>query len=236
MKKILSSVLIVLLIVLAYFVMFKGISIASIKVLSINQIIESNDELTNKIAETNSLLKKDYVAKKENLSNEVSKLLDKKEEYFNLAKISTEGELSKANTEETYLIEYLWTRVGRHATNKGVNLKMDVMTADAGDNNIKNLAFNVQGQYVGIIEFIYALEDDSELNFKIDSFKMAPNGTNSTLLATFYVNNVRIKSENTSTSIGTSATTNDTKNTSNQNTNNTRSIQNNDQTADSVSQ
>lgn len=236
MKKILSSVLIVLLIVLAYFVMFKGISIASIKVLSINQIIESNDELTNKIAETNSLLKKDYVAKKENLSNEVSKLLDKKEEYFNLAKISTEGELSKANTEETYLIEYLWTRVGRHATNKGVNLKMDVMTADAGDNNIKNLAFNVQGQYVGIIEFIYALEDDSELNFKIDSFKMAPNGTNSTLLATFYVNNVRIKSENTSTSIGTSAITNDTKNTSNQNTNNTRSIQNNDQTADSVSQ
>lgn len=233
MKKILSSVFIILLIILAYFVIFQGFSVASIKVLSINQIIEANDELTNKIAQTNSLLKKDFVAKKEKLSNEVAQLLRKKEEYFNLAKISTEKELSKANVEEKYLIEYLWTRVGRHATSKGVNLKMDVMAGDAGEEEIKNLSFNVQGQYAAVIDFIYAIEGDSELNFKIESFKIAPNSTNSILEATFTVSGIRIKSEDTSAKVKeteTQSQENTNNQTSNENTGNQTNTTSNDNT------
>ncbi len=209
MKKILSSVFILLLLVLAYFVIFQGISAGNFRVLSVGQIMDANDTLTNKIAETNSLLKKDFVSKKESLSSAVSDLLEKKQEYFNLAKISTTGELAKANREETYLIEYLWVRVGRHAGSKGVNLRMDVMSADAGDRDVKNLAFNVEGQYPAIIEFLYAIEGDSDLNFRIDSFKILPNGSNSTLVATFYVNNVRIKTE-TATSSSSGSTTGST--------------------------
>lgn len=235
MKKILSSVFIILLIILAYFVIFQGFSVASINVLSINQIIAANDELTNKIAETNSLLKKDYVSKKERLSNEVAQLLRKKEEYFNLAKISTEKELSKANVEEKYLIEYLWTRVGRHATAKGVNLRMDVLAGDAGEEDIKNLSFDVQGQYTAIIEFLYAIEGDSELNFKIESFKVAPNSTNSILEATFTVNGIRIKTEDTSAALKQSTTQND-ESTTNQASNQTNSENQNDQTNGTQSQ
>lgn len=196
MKKVLISILIVLLLVLAYFAMFNGISFGKTNVLSVEQIIQKNDDLTNNIEQLKSLLKKDFAGKKEGLSTAVAELLQKKEEYFDLAKISTEGEITKANTEETYLIEYLWTRVGRHATAEGVNLKMDVNTGNSGEANMKNLNFTVKGQYVAIIQFVSALEDDDKLNFKIENFKM--NGSAGNLTATFTVRGVRIKSETTS--------------------------------------
>lgn len=199
MKKILITVLIVLLILLAYFTIFQGISIGSFNILSVEQIINEDNNLTNKIAETNALLKKDYPTKKEALLTEVSNLLEEKEKYFNIAKVSTESELSQANTQEKYLTEYLWVRVGRHAKSKGVNIRMDITSANNGDADMQNIAFTVNGQYVGIVEFIYALEDDSELNFKIENFKMEPSDTN--LVATFNVKNIRIDLEQTTATV-----------------------------------
>ena len=196
MKKILISILYVLLIILAYFAMFNGISFANLNILSVEQIIQENDNLTNNIEELKSLLKKDYASKNQGLSDAISNLLKEKEAYYDLAKVSTEGEIAKANTEETYLIEYLWTRVGRHATSEGVNLKMDVNTGDAGEAEIKNLNFTVNGQYIAIIQFISSLEDDDDLNFRIEDFKM--NGSAGNLTSTFTVRGVRIKMENAS--------------------------------------
>ena len=43
MKKILISVLIILLLVLAYFAMFNGISLGTIHVLSVEQIVQKNE-------------------------------------------------------------------------------------------------------------------------------------------------------------------------------------------------
>jgi len=108
----------------------------------------------------------------------------------------------------------------------------DFSSADTGEENVQNLAFSVTGQYVNIIEFIYAIEDDSELNFKIENYKMVPNEAN--LTATFNVTNVRVNvekittqeetEENSNTNENTQATT-DTNNTTNTtvdaNTNNT---------------
>lgn len=198
LKKMLIGILIILLVVLAYFAMAKGITIGKINILSIEQITNKNDKLTNDIEEANSLLKKDYPGKKQELSNAITELLKQKEEYFELAKVSTENEISKANTEETYLREYLWVRVGRHATSRGVWLKLDINTGDAGDDNIKTLSFTAKGQYANIIQFISALEDDDKLGFKIENFKMTKSGSD--IVATFKVRNIRIKAETATTS------------------------------------
>lgn len=221
MKKVLISILIVLLVVLAYFAIFNGLSLGNIRILSVGEIIEANDNLTNDIEQANSLLKKDYPSKKEELAVSVTELLEKKEEYFNLAKISSDKEITKANTEETYLIEYLWTRVGRHATSKGVNLKMDVNSGDTGEENVKNLSFTVTGQYIGIIEFVASLENDDKLNFKIENFKMVKNDTN--LTATFNVRSIRIKAETTSNSTTQSTIQQSDENITNENTQNNES-------------
>lgn len=207
MKKLLSSILIVLLIVLAYFVMFKGLTLGKIEILSVEQIINANDKLTSDIEATNALLKKEYPSKKTDLSVSVDELLNKKEEYFTLARVSTDSEITKANTEETYLVEYLWVRVGNHAKSRGVNIRMDVNSGDAGEPNMKNIAFTVTGQYGGIIQFVSALEDDTKLNFKIENFKMS--GSSSELTATFNVRGVRIKTEAASSPTTQSDSTND---------------------------
>ena len=81
MKKLLISILIVLLVILAYFTMFKGMSLGSLQILGISQIVDLNDSLTNTIQKTNSLLKKEYPSKQEELSDSVTELLEKKEEY-----------------------------------------------------------------------------------------------------------------------------------------------------------
>ena len=199
MRKILIAVLLVLLIVLAYFTIFQGSSIGSFQILSTQGIIELNDNLTTEINEANIKIKSDLQNKKTELSDNVSVLLENKESYYNLANVSTESEINEANTQEVYKIEYLWLRIGRHARTEGVNFRMDVLSGDAGDSTVKNINFTVTGQYAGIIEFISALENDSELEFRIENFHLLPDGEN--LQATFNVTGIRIDLENTTTTV-----------------------------------
>ena len=136
MRKILISILLVLLIVLAYFTIFQGVSIGSFKILGTGQIIELNNILDLKIEEANKKIKSDLQNKKNELSQNVETLLNNKESYYRLANVSTETQISEANTEEVYNIEYLWLRVGRHARNEGVNMRMDVLEGKSEDTNM----------------------------------------------------------------------------------------------------
>ena len=196
MRKILISLLLILMIVLAFFTIFQGIGIGSFTILSAEGIIELNDNLTSEIELANTKIKSDLQSEKANLSQSINNLLENKEKYYNLANISTENEINKANTEETYNIEYLWLRVGRHARTEGVNIKMEVVNGNSIDSTLKDLDFTVVGKYEGIIEFVSALENDSELNFRIDNFDLLPSGTN--LQATFNVSGIKINLGTTS--------------------------------------
>ena len=195
MRKILISILLVLLGVLAYFIITQGVSTGTIQVLSASEIIQLNNDLTDTINETNKKIKSDLQSKKSELNQSIDVLLANKESYYKLANVSTENEINKANTEEMYNIEYLWVKIGRHARKEGVNIKLDIVEGSAGDEITKNLNFTVIGKYVGIIEFISDIEEDSELNFRINDFILVPNGEN--LQATFNVKDVKIKLENT---------------------------------------
>ena len=201
MKKILIGILTILLIVMAYLAIFRGISMGNFVILSVEQIQEENDNLTEEIAQTETLMYSTYAIQTEQLNRSVSNLLTAKEEYLDLANVSTEGELSEANREETYKIEYLWTRIGSHATAEGVILKLEVQTGNTGENDVKNLSFTVRGNYIAIINFVTAIEDDSELGFRIENFKILPGTDTNGRESTFMVRNVRIDQENTSTQV-----------------------------------
>ena len=212
MRKILIFILIILLIVLAYFTIFQGISLGTLKVSSVKEIIDLNDELKTKIEETNSKIKNQLKSKETELSSNVDTLLKNKEEYYKLANVSTENEINEANTEEIYNTEFLFLKIGRHARKEGVILNMPVKTGSSGDQMMKDLSFTVEGKYYGIIDFVSALENDSDLNFRIDDFKMVSLGEN--LQATFNVRNVRMKVESTTQNVtSTNETTTITENT-----------------------
>ena len=215
MRKILIGILTILLIVMAVLVITKGLTIGNFKILSVKQIIEGNDKLTAEISETEKLIRSNYPTELETLDSTVSSLLAAKEEYQDLADVSTKSEINKATTVETYTVEFLWTRLGRHATAEGVYLSY-TPTNDS-------IKFTVSGDYIPILSFVSAIENDSKLGFRIENFKLIPGGNN--LQATFETRNINIKTEgvNTavqSTTITESAPTN-TPDTNTQNTNST---------------
>lgn len=208
MKKLLIGVLIILLIILAYFAIFEGITLGGFHVLSVAQIKQENDRLEQEITQTQVLMNNDYKTKTDELESSVSQLLVAKDEYHDLASVSTEGELAATSQDEIYTVEYLWTRFGRHATAEGVNLYYEISSGSTGEADVKNISFTVSGDYIPIINFVTALEDDDELGFRIENFKIAPGGDY--LQATFLVRNVRIKIENVSSGTTTTSTTTDT--------------------------
>ena len=215
MSKILIGILTILLIVMAVLVITKGLTIGNFKILSVKQIIEGNDKLTAEISETEKLIRSNYPTELETLDSTVSSLLAAKEEYQDLADESTKSEINKATTVETYTVEFLWTRLGRHATAEGVYLSYTPT-----NNSIK---FTVSGDYIPILSFVSAIENDSKLGFRIENFKLIPGGNN--LQATFETRNINIKTEGVNTAVQStiiteSAPTN-TPDTNTQNTNST---------------
>jgi uncharacterized protein YdcH (DUF465 family) len=212
MRKLLIMVLIVLLCVLGYFAIFSGISIGSFQILSTSQIKDKNDKLDEEISQIETDRETTYPNKTSELKKETTTMMDAKKTYLDLASVSTESELKEANQEETYLIEFLWTKIGNHATNEGVKLKLDVVSGDTGESDVHNLNFTVTGHYIAIINFISAIENDSKLGFRIENFKMVPGGDD--LTATFTTTGIRIKTEETTTTVDTPTTT-DTNTTTN---------------------
>jgi hypothetical protein len=196
MRKILIGFLIVLLVIMAYLMIFKGLELGDFKVLSASQIVEENDRLTKEISDTEVLMNSEYPTKTEELDTSVSKLLTAKDEYLELASVSTKSELSKASTVETYTVEFLWTRLGRHATAEGVNLNY----TPSGN----SIDFTVVGEYIPILSFIATIENDSKLGFTIENFKLVPSGEN--LQASFTTRNVNIKKESTTNTSSSSDT------------------------------
>ena len=206
MKNILISVLTVVLLVLIVVVMVRGIQIGSLKILSIPQIVEENAELNKKVEALNTLNNVTHKKALSDLTAATKNLSASKTQYLNLASISTEAEIKEANQDKTYAKEFLWSQIGNHATKEGVNLRVEVIYTTA---NISRLDFTAVGSYMGIRDFVYALENDTDLNFRIENFKLVGEGEEIT--ATFTVTDIPIKMESTSESVelgDSSATTN----------------------------
>lgn len=201
MRKILITIIIVLLLVFGYVSLSKGIEIGNLKISSIKQIDENSKLLEQKTEEVNTYIDVEYPKKRTELVQAANKMQDTKKRYLDETNLSTDTEIQSALQIESYDIEKLWTKLGNHATSEGVNLKLVLNSSSSGSTDTKDLAFTVNGSYIGITNFIYNIEDDDELNFRIYNFKMLPY-QNDILQASFIVKDVRI----TSTSLNESLT------------------------------
>lgn len=209
MKDILITVISILLTVVIIMCMVKGLTVGSFRILSISNIKQESLNLDNEVDELNNLKNVTYKKKIDDLQTATKYLTTAKQKYLDLASVSSDEEIQEANLEQTYAMEFLWNKVGSYATKEGVTLKWDV--SSTGVNNKYTLNFTTTGSYVGVISYIYALENDSDLAFRIENFKMTASGENVT--ATFTVNNVAIKAETIS-----SASSNNTNEQANTNT------------------
>lgn len=189
MRKLLIGILIIVLLVLAGYMLIDRVSIGSLEILGIEAIVEKNDELDKKILEATKLATVTYQGKLNTLNSANKKLQQEKQSYENY--VAADNGTGTVSQIQSYEVEYLWTKIGNYAKREGVVLKMDVAVNNAVLGTY-DLNFTVTGTYVGITEFIYDLDNDSSLLFKVENFKLLPNGEEGILVATFTCKDISI--------------------------------------------
>ena len=197
MRKLLLIIIIILIVVLGYVTLTNGIKIGNFQVFSIAQIAEQSKTLKTKIEEVNTLIDVDYPKKMSELKTASNYMKTAKKEYLEYTNLSSDEDIINARTEKNYTIEFLWAKLGTHARNEGINLKFEIVQSSIGANTVNDLSFTIDGSYIAITNFIYAIENDSELDFRIQNFKLLPY-QNEILRGTFTVKNIAIQG-NTST-------------------------------------
>lgn len=194
MRKILIIVLIVLLLVTGYFMIFNGFNIMGIEVLSVFGIKDRSDALDRDLQKVSTLTSVDRPKAMADLNDSSKQLVIAKEEYNDKILYSTEEEIEQATHGIQFEMEYLWTKIGNHATKNGIVLKMEVKQSLSGVTNQYDLHFSATGSYVSISEFIASLENDSSLNFKIENTRVQPfEGNTQNLQAEFDVKEISIR-------------------------------------------
>lgn len=228
MRKILLSVLAGLMLIATIFFMVNGLNKINVK--GFSGLDAKNTQVENKISELSNVITVKYTQAESNQKTAANKLIDSKTEYENQAYLSSTNKSSYASKLETYDIDYLWTKLGNYAKEEGVVIKIDVMSSSASS-NLYDLNFSVAGTYVGATDFIYDIENDSKLGFKIDNFSMSANSS-AEVTATFICKDIPIKvgnvengsatenekEEDTSNNTNNKNTTNNTNTSSNTNT------------------
>lgn len=180
-------------------VLFKNLSISSIqaKKLSVEQLT-----LQQTMEEINNLNAKEDLEQSKN-SFDVAK-----QTYENIDD-STIEIVQEATTEEKYFIEYLWIVLGNYADANGLGLT--VMTPDStysidagsetnGDSGNTNesttndtlssisngVKIRIEGRYANVADFVFDVENDKSLRFRLDNINMVYAGNN-TIKAEFDV-------------------------------------------------
>lgn len=172
MKKVLISILIVLIVILMFFVVFKNINIGEWKSKNINDIKNLNSELEQKINNAKQLNNQDYPNEVNKLDDSMEKLKIVKKKYQNkMEYVSGNVDLGGVSI-KNYKIERLWIALENYAKNENVELKLEVV--DAASKGLYDLNITVAGEYIGITDFIYDIEKDDTLGFKILNFKLTP--------------------------------------------------------------
>lgn len=214
MRKLLISILIALLLLVTVYSIWKGLSIGNIKILGFNNIKSESEKLDSQIAEITKLKDQDYKKTLSDIESNAKSLLQEKEKYATLVTTSTDKEIEKATHGQKYEQDFLWAKIGNHATAQGVTLKFDIAVGATNKQNY-DLYFTVSGTYTNITEFVMALENDNLLGFKIENFKLVPGGSGGTKTST---SNNKNATTNTNSNTTANEKTDNTTNTTTQST------------------
>ena len=125
MKKILISILIILLLVMIYFAFAKGISFLGIK--SINSIKTESQKLDSDFNQSRELYQITYPEEVDGLEEAIKTLKISKQEYENKSSYNSETESMSGVQVKKYMIHYLWTILGNYRKDRGVqSLNLDL--------------------------------------------------------------------------------------------------------------
>ena len=192
MRKVLISITIVALVAIFVIMATSGLKIGKFNVSSVKQIVADNKSLDNQVENLKRLTETSYEEAKLNLDSSLATLQDTKKRYNDATTYTTDEEIKNANQSEQYDIGYLWTKLGLYATKNNVTIQLNVSYGTV--EGLYNLSIVSYGEYLSISEFIYAIEKDSKLGFRIEDFSMTQYSEEQ-LQATFSIKNIAINKD-----------------------------------------
>lgn len=187
-NKVIMIILFVSLILILFLAIF-GLEIGSFEIPSISRLMDKNKDVNSKLDKVTELTSINYPEGITNLEGTIDSLNVEKEKYEQISGFDLDND-SKMFETEKYDIGYLWTTLGQYATKNKIKLSIDVKKAIGED--LYDLYFTVQGEYVNVSSFITKIENDSNLLFRIYNFKLVPGSSDVDLKATFTVKDVNI--------------------------------------------
>lgn len=169
MRKILFALLAVALLIVVGLVIYKGATLGRLEIWGIKQIIAENKQIDDVNARLERLANEEFNSAKQKLDNSGEAMQATKKEYEEQAVLISNSKYYMQT--EKYKIDFLWTRIGNYAKDHKVTPKMDV--ASGSTKGVYNLIITAVGKYPDVADFIYAIENDSRLGFKIEDFSMS---------------------------------------------------------------
>ncbi len=153
---------------------------------SYTSLIKGAETLTTEKNQLQTLNEVTFKNEKNRLDASISNFKSNKEAYDDLAARASVEEIRAINQVKEYLLDYLWMKIGTYANDNDIKLLMTPNYQQAKIN------FDVSGQYIAVINFIYDLERDQDLSFNIDNIVMQGGSSDSITKANFVVSNVNI--------------------------------------------
>ena len=174
MRKILFAILLVILLIVTGSVIYKGISIGNFEIWGIKQIIEENKKIDQANEDLKTLVDNEFPTAVSKLNNSGEVMQETKKKYEEQAVLVSNSKYYMQT--EKYKLEFLWTRIGNYAKENKVTPKMEV--TNGSTKGVYNLVITAVGRYGKVADFIYAIENDSRLGFKIEDFSMIQYSSN----------------------------------------------------------
>lgn len=233
MRKILFSIILVLMIIFTGYTVVKGVQIKNINIWGIEQIQLEDETINSSNTELSDLVSSKYTSSLKNLDSSAEKMQKTKSEYESKALLLSDEDRHMQT--EQYEIEFLWTRIGNFAKDNDVDIKIEVTASQISGRY--DLNFTIVGNYPDVTQFIYDIENDSKLGFKIEKFNMIADekGVKATFSCTEIKINIDITNKTTtqtptSDDINMNRNTTGRTNTTGTNSTNTNAIKNNSTT------
>lgn len=228
MRKLLFILILILVTVITGIVIYKGAEIRNIDIWGVKQIISKDDEINSSNEQLSDLVSTKYPSAVKTLESSAETMQKTKSEYENKALLLSDSE--KSMQTEQYEIEFLWTRIGNYAKDNDVDIKIEVTASQISGRY--DLNFTVTGDYPDVTQFIYDIENDSKLGFKIEKFKMISDASG--VKATFSCTEIKIDIEITTKTTTQSPTSDDNSNTNTTNSTNTTNTTENTNTTNAT--
>lgn len=228
MRKIIFIILIILLLIGAGLTIANGFELGNFQIWGIRAISAQNENIDKRSQELSDLVSITYPGSLAELDTSSKTLSSTKEEYEDKAILVSNSKYYMQT--EKYEIEFLWTKLGNYAKDNNVQIKIDVV--NSATSGLYDLNFTIAGEYLKVADFIYDVENDSKLGFKIEDFHMSANGDG--VQGSFACKEISINIESVDNNAGSSGEKGNTDNTANSskdgNTTNTTEQSNNNTT------